>query len=482
MQLRTRVLIIEDDAGVAGSLKKELEAEGYEAALAFRGDDGLKAATQVAYDVVISDLKMPGLSGLDLVSQLHAARPKLPIILMTAFGTTETAIEATRLGAFEYVLKPFEMTELLALVAKAAACNGSSSGLLELGMPEPTGPGIVGRSRVMQALYKEIGRAGQSSVNVLVRGETGTGKELVAHAIHQHSDRAARAFVPVNCAAIPETLLESELFGHERGAFTGAQARRIGRFEQASGGTLFLDEIGDLSPSTQAKLLRVLEEKYIQRVGGNEAITVDTRVLAATHCDLEGAIKEKQFREDLFYRLSALTIRVPPLRERLEDVPDLVKHCLRFCSAEAGVGAPSMRVEAVDFLQRQSWPGNVRELENVVCQALLLAQEHPIGLAQVQEAYTRAARPAALPEQTLNGYFAQLVAQAQQGRITDAHARMIEDMERELFTHAIHLAEGNQSKAARWLGVTRATMREKLVHFGLRPPMPEPLNGVGSEG
>jgi nitrogen regulation protein NR(I) len=464
---KTRILVIEDDASVAGSLKKELDAEGYEATVAYRGDDGLKAATEGAFDVVLTDFKMPGLTGLDLVSQIHAAKPKLPIILMTAFGTTETAIEATRLGAFDYVLKPFEMPELLQVVSKAAACNGLSSELLELSGAGSTQPGLVGRSRAMQTLYKEIGRAGQSSVNVLIRGETGTGKELTAEAIHQHSSRAAKPFIAVNCTAIPEALLESELFGHERGAFTGALAQRIGRFEQASGGTLVLDEIGDLSLGTQAKLLRVLQGKYIHRVGGNKDILVDTRVLAATHRDLETAMRGKQFREDLFYRLSALTVWVPPLRDRLEDIPDLIKHCLYCFSAEVGITAPSIQVEAVDFLQRQAWPGNVRELENVVRRALLLAQEHPIGLAHVEEAYAGATRGVVVPEKTISAYLAELIARAQQGKISNVHARIVEDIERQLFAHAIESAHGNQAKAARWLGVTRGTMRQKLVHFGL---------------
>jgi DNA-binding NtrC family response regulator len=475
MNPKPRVLVIEDDPGVAGSLKKELEAEGYDVAVALRGDDGLTAAKQAPFDVVITDLKMPGLSGLDLVDQLHAAKPRLPIILMTAYGTTETAIDATRLGAYEYVLKPFEMTELLDLVAKAVACDRPTSGLLELGAADSNQPAIVGRSRAMQTLYKQIGQAGQASMNVLIRGETGTGKELVARAIHQHSSRAAKPFVAVNCTAIPETLLESELFGHERGAFTGAHVRRLGRFEEAGGGTLFLDEIGDLNPGTQAKLLRVLQEKYIQRVGGNEKIRVDARVLAATHRDLETAMKEKQVREDLFYRLSAMTIRVPSLRERSEDIPDLVRHCLSRFSGEAGVATPSIQLEAVDFLRRQSWPGNVRELENVIQRALLLACNHPIGLAHVQEAHAHAERPLAVPDQTIARYFADLIANARQGKIANAHALMIEDMERELFTQAIQVAKGNQVRAARWSGVTRKTLREKLVHFGLRPATPEPV-------
>ena len=481
MEAKARILVIEDDCNVAGSLKKELETEGYEVVVASRGDEGLTVAKREAFAVVLTDLKLPGLSGLDLVGQLRIVKPKLPIILMTAFGTTETTIDAIRLGEYEYVQKPFDMPEVLDLVDKAVACESFNSGLLELGAAECKGPGLVGQSRAMQALYKEIGRAGQASMNVLVRGETGTGKELVARAIHQHSSRAAKPFVAVNCTAIPETLLESELFGHEKGAFTGAHARHIGRFEQARGGTLFLDEMGDLNPGTQAKLLRVLQERTIQRVGGNVNIAVDARVLAATHRDLETAMKERQFREDLFYRLNALTIRVPSLGERLEDIRDLVRHFLHRSCAEVGVATPSIRVEAVDYLQHQSWPGNVRELENVVRQALVFAREHPISLAHVREAHAHVARPAALPNQTIAGYFAELLAEARQGKVANAHARMVEDMERVFFTQAIELAQGNQARAARWTGVTRTTMREKLVHFGLRAAAAEPSGGDGIE-
>ena len=308
-----------------------------------------------------------------------------------------------------------------------------------------------------------------TAVTVLIRGETGTGKELVARAIYQHSKRAAQPFIAVNCAAIPETLLESELFGHERGAYTGAHARRVGRFEQASNGTIFLDEIGDLSLSTQVKLLRVLQEKYIQRVGGNEKIPVDVRVLAATHRDLESAMKERQFREDLFYRLSGVTIMLPPLCQRTEDIAELLKYFMRRSGPELGIESPSIRPEAIAFLQSQIWPGNVRELENVVRQSLLLARGYPISLDQVQQAYTRARKPVAASDQTIAGYFTELLTRAQRGEMQGLHAHMIEDMERELYTRAIQLAEGNQAKAARWLGVTRTTMREKLNHFGLRP-------------
>ncbi|HEY2952344.1 MAG TPA: sigma-54 dependent transcriptional regulator, partial [Verrucomicrobiae bacterium] len=391
------------------------------------------------------------------------------IILMTAFGTTETAIEATKLGAYDYLLKPFNMTELLDLVAKSVACNRLMSEPVGMGEAPSNQSAIIGNSRAMQAVYKEIGRVAATTVTVLIRGETGTGKELVARAIYQHSSRAVQPFIAVNCAAIPETLLESELFGHERGAFTGAHARRIGRFEQANHGTIFLDEIGDLSLSTQVKLLRVLQEKYIQRVGGNEKIPVDVRVVAATHRDLETALKENQFREDLFYRLSGVTITLPPLSQRPEDIPDLVKYFMQRSGSEVGVDAPSIQSEGIAFLQNQAWPGNVRELENVVRQALLLARNYPISLEHAQEAYARTRKSVLVSDETIAGYFTRLLAKAQRGEADGVHAKMIEEMERELFDRAIQLAQGNQAKAARWLGVTRTTMREKLIHFGFHP-------------
>ena len=479
--MKSRILLIEDDAGIVGGLKKELQVEGYEVAVAERGDTGLVQAQAQPFDVVITDLRMPGLSGLELVRQLHAVKPKLPIILMTAFGTTETAIEATKLGAYDYLLKPFDMAELLDLVAKSVACNRLMSEPVEMGQGgTSTGhranqSAIVGNSRAMQAVYKEIGRVAATAVTVLIRGETGTGKELVARAIYQHSDRATQPFIAVNCAALPETLLESELFGHERGAFTGAHARRVGRFEQANHGTIFLDEIGDLSLSTQVKFLRVLQEKYIQRVGGNEKIPVDVRVLAATHRDLESALKENEasptfrFREDLFYRLSGVTITLPPLSQRPDDIPDLVKYFMQRSGGEMGVDAPSIHSEAIAFLQTQAWPGNVRELENVVRQALLLARNYPISLEHVQEACSRTRKPVLGSDQSIAGFFSELLARAERGEADGVHAKMIEAMERELFSRAIQMAQGNQAKAARWLGVTRTTMREKLIHFGLHP-------------
>ncbi len=476
--MKPRILLIEDDAGIASALQRELRSEGYEVSLASRGDDGLSQAQAQSWDAVITDLKMPGLDGLELVEQLHQAKPKLPIILITAHGTTETAIAATKRGAFDYLLKPFEIPELLDLLAQAVASSRLMSEPVELGDDRSAASAIVGHSRVMQELYKNIGRLAATPVSVLIRGETGTGKELIARAIYQHSHRAARPFIAVNCAAIPDTLLESELFGHEKGAFTGAQTQRIGRFEQAHQGTLFLDEIGDLSLNTQAKLLRVLQEKYIQRLGGKEIISVDARVIAATHRDLEQAIQEKQFREDLFYRLSVVTLLLPPLRDRAEDIPALAKYFLRRHCLDLGVAAPAIQPEGLHFLQSQPWPGNVRELENVIRQALLVARDFPVTLDHLQRILSKSKRPVPTADQTIAAYLDDLLNRAQRGEAADVQARMAEEMERELYHRAIRLAQGNQTKAAHWLGITRTTMREKLMHFGLHSAREQPNETV----
>jgi nitrogen regulation protein NR(I) len=467
--MQPRILLIEDDLSTASALKKVLQAEGYGVDLAERGDDGLTQATTRSFDLVLTDLRLPGLSGMELAARLHAAKAKLPIIMMTAHGTTDTAIEATKLGVYEYLVKPFEADELLDLVASAVAHSRRMSEPVAMGEARSARFAIIGNSRAMQSIYKEVGRVAATATTVLIRGATGTGKELIARALYQHSDRADKPFIAVNCAAIPETLLESELFGHERGSFTGAQSRRIGRFEQAHGGTIFLDEIGDLNANTQSKLLRVLQEKSIQRLGGDETIRVDARVLAATHRDLETAIKDREFREDLYYRLRVVTIHLPALGERPEDIPALVKFFIQRYATELGLDAPSVDPEAVAFLQKQDWPGNVRELENVVRQSLLLAKPFAIGLQHVQQVLAKSRKPPAVASQTHAAYVADLLARVQHGEERDAYAKMVADLEPELFAQAIHLANGNQAKAARWLGVTRLRMREKLIQLGLHP-------------
>jgi two-component system, NtrC family, response regulator len=464
-----KILLIEDDVAIAGSLRRVLVRSGFDVEILTRGDEGLERAQGERFDVVLTDFKLPVLDGLQLVQRLHAAKPLLPVIVMTAHGTAETAIEATKLGAYDYVLKPFEVEELLDLVHNAAATSRLVSEPVAIGASISKRDAIIGSSRSMQTVYKEIGRIAAKPVTVLIRGETGTGKELIARALYQHSNRAGKPFIAVNCAAIPETLLESELFGHERGAFTGAFERRIGRFEQAHEGTIFLDEIGDLSASTQSKLLRVLQEKSIQRLGGKENIPLDVRVIAATNRDLEQAIADESFREDLYYRLSVVVIRVPGLRERPEDIPLLLQYFLHRYADELGVTNPSMSEEASFFLTEQPWPGNVRELENVIRKAMLSARGYAISLDDVRNALKKPLGFGAATRQSISHYVGEILRASGRGEITDARSVVIETVERELYTQAIRLASGNLTKAAKCLGVTRVTMREKLNAYGLRP-------------
>lgn len=464
-----KILLIEDDSGISDTLRRVLNGEGHEVTVEKRGDEGLARAGADSFNVVITDLRLPGLTGLELIRRLRAVQPRLPIILTTAFGTAEIAIEATKLGAFDYLLKPFNMPQLLDLIQKAAQSNRLMCEPVALGESGAARDALVGNSLLMQHIYKEIGRVASKPVSVLIRGESGTGKELIARAIYQHSDRANAPFIAINCAAIPETLLESELFGHERGAFTGAQARRIGRFEQAGNGTIFLDEIGDMTPGTQVKLVRVLQEKTLQRLGGRETIPVDARVIAATHRDLEAAMRQKEFREDLYYRLNVVAIHLPPLRQRREDIPELVRYFLRKHGPPLGNAAPSIVAEAIEFLQAQPWPGNVRELENVIRKALLQAQNYTINLDHVRSVLTKGGGSPCSTDRPLGDYIDELLLAARRGELSDAHARVMESAERELFARAIEQAQGNQAKAARWLGITRVTMKAKLVQYGLHP-------------
>jgi DNA-binding NtrC family response regulator len=482
MKATPKILIIEDDTSLAWSLKHVLQVEGYAVETAFNTDDGFARARDNAFDVIVTDLQLPSTdslgdrAGLDLINRVRTVKPQQPIILMTAHHTTETAIEATKLGAYDYLLKPFDPAELLDMIDKAVASSRLTSELVELGDTAAPTDAIVGNSRAMQSVYKEIGRLAAKPVTVLIRGETGTGKELVARALYQYSDRAKNPFIIVNCVAIPETLLESELFGHEQGAYTGATVRRIGRFEQAHDGTIFLDEIGDMTMSTQAKLLRVLQEKTIQRLGAKESIAVNVRVLAATHRDLEAAIRDGLFREDLYYRLNVAVITVPPLRDRREDVPALVRYFLHRYGEELGASNAAMSNEAIQFLQQQPWAGNVRELENVIRKALLQARGFTIGPEEVRGAllHTKLPRPAV--DQPLASYIADLLGRAARGELENVGDAVTEATERELYAQAIQLAQGNQAKAAKWLGVSRPTMREKLTAYGLhakREPPPE---------
>ena len=465
-----RLLIIEDDVKVAESLHRLLTSENYAVELARTAEEGIPRAQTGDFDAVITDLQMPGVSGLEVITTLHPAKPHLPIILVTGHHTTETAIKAIKLGAYDYVLKPItNPKDFLTLIQKAVASHSAAPKPVAASEPTKLVPNtIVGRSAAMQRVYKEIGRVAARPVVILIRGETGTGKELVARALHRYSDRAEKPFVIVNCVAIPAELLESELFGHEQGSFTGAQSARVGKFEQADKGTIFLDEIGDMSLAMQAKLLRVLQENVIRRVGGAEVIGVDVRVMAATHCDLEQAVREKRFREDLYYRLNDASVRLPALRERREDIPDLVHYFLHQQPGQ-GTTPPVITPDALRMLQYHAWPGNVRELKNVVQQATVLARGYSITFEIVRRALEQANSTPREPSQFLDAHVAELLEQAAREGQTNAQAALTEWVERELYGQAIRLAEYDQSKVARWLGVSRPTVRERLMHYGLHP-------------
>ena len=479
----SRILLIDDDKGeIIRSIKKLLEKKNYSVVMATTAEQGLAFAQQEDFDAVLTDLELDKekkRQGLEIIKRLRAAKPQLPIILMTGHHTTEIAIEATKCGAYNYILKPINMHDLLEMISGAVASKRLMSELVEMGEADTTQDAMVGKkdtmigkSRVMQTIYQEIGRISAKPVTVLIRGETGTGKELVARAIYQHSERADQPFIVVNCPAIPENLLESELFGHEPGAFTDAKVRRIGRFEQANGGTLFLDEIGDTSLSTQVKLLRVLQEKTIQRLGGKETIPVDVRVITATHCNLELAIQKKEFREDLYYRLNVAAIYLPPLNERKEDIPDLIDYFLLRHGPELGVSKPSISPEAKKYLEQQSWPGNVRELKNIIRKALLASRGFTISLESVRSIMTTRF-PVLKSQQTISSYVAELLDRTMKGELEDAHSVFTGTVERELYAQAIQLAGGDQSKAAKWLGVSRPTMRDKLTRYSLLPTRSE---------
>jgi nitrogen regulation protein NR(I) len=474
MPSAAHILLIEDDASLAANLSDVLKEDGFKVTVCNRGDEGLRRASNDECDVVLTDLRLPGLGGLELVRQLHETQPRLPVVLMTAHGTIETAIEATKLGAYDYLQKPFEMRGLIGVLHRAVDAGRLMREPVTLpNAPVESRTALVGTGRAMQDVCKEIGRVAAKPVTVLIRGETGTGKELIARAIYQHSARAKAPFIAINCAAIPENLLESELFGHERGAFTGADHRRIGRFEQADKGTLFLDEIGDLPHNTQVKLLRVLQQQAFQRVGGAEAISVDVRIIAATHRNLEGMIREGKFREDLFHRLNVVCLQLPPLRERREDIPMLVQHFLRKYAGDFGVESPTISADAVAALQSDSWPGNVRELENMTRRLLLAARGLSINADAVRQTLAARNVETAPTGNTFSAYAGDLLARAQKSELHDAHASMLAEAEREILTQAITLAEGNQAKAARWLGLSRFTLREKLKQLGLHPDSTE---------
>jgi two-component system nitrogen regulation response regulator GlnG len=461
------LLIVDDETSILLAFRRAFGSAG-DVLTAETGAEGLELARQHRPDVVVLDIYLPDFSGLEMLRRLRELDARCLVVFITGRSTTDTAIEAMKLGAYEYLLKPLELSQLRQVVERALAISRLMHVPAVVAAAEPVderADAVVGRCPAMQEVYKAIGRVAAQDVPVLITGESGTGKELIARALYQHSRRAQSPFLAINCAAIPETLLESELFGHEKGAFTGADRKRIGKFEQCSGGTLFLDEVGDMTPLTQSKVLRLLHEQRFERLGGNETIHTDVRLLAATNQNLEAAVAEGRFRQDLYYRLGVFTIHLPPLRARDDDLAQLVQYYVRRFSRELGKDVQGVAPATLEVLRRYPWPGNVRELQSVLKQALLQAAG-PVLLPEflpplhLVEPHTDAAPQEAALESFID-------AQLQAGT-TDLYAEVLRRVDRLLVTRVLQYTNGNQLQAAKLLGITRGSLRTKVRDLGIR--------------
>ncbi len=464
-----RILVADDEQSIAWVLAKALTKKGFTVDTVADGTAAKAHVEKNPYDLAILDIKMPGISGLDLLSDFREQRPEMMVIIMTAESTMKNAVEAMRLGAYDYLTKPFDLDALDAIILKAQNASSASEEIKrlkdEIKDHYHLDRTIIGKSQPMQDIYKILGRVAPTDVTVLITGESGTGKELVARAIHYNSPRLGKAFLALNCAAIPSELLESELFGYEKGAFTGATERKIGKFEQASGGTLFLDEIGDMPLDLQAKLLRVLQEKEITRTGGSTSIPVDVRIVAATNQNLEEQVRSRAFREDLYYRLNVVPINIPPLRDRRSDIPLLVDYFIPRTQQELNVQTRGCTKEAMDLLMRHDWPGNIRELENSLRRAALLSADalltpedfpslQPQGgaAAEVDESLE------ALISKKLRSSFAQMDVQ----ELDNLYEMVMHQMERPLIKIILEKTRSNQVRASEILGINRNTLRKKI--------------------
>lgn len=477
-----KLLLIDDEADVQYSFHRIFDSPEIELTTAASGEEGVERIQEIKPDLVIMDVRMSSMSGLETLRRIRQSDSKLPVIMMTAYGTTQTAIEAMKLGAYDYLLKPFDVPKLKQIVftaLKAARDMKQVVSYEPLLESEDYDLGVVGRSEAMQNVFKVIGQLSASDATALITGESGTGKELVARAIYQHSRRGQQPFLTINCAALPENLLESELFGHEKGAFTGASTQRIGKFEQCSGGTIFLDEIGDMSPATQTKTLRVLQSGTFERVGGNQSIKADVRIIAATNKPLEQAVAAKEFREDLFYRLNVVRIHLPPLRERLEDIRLLINYFLKKFAQGQGQIPKSISTEAARALEQYHWPGNVRELENLIHRAIVMAKGEAILPCDLPMEVFHGG-PAA-PAVSFEGKLAEVTRDTPasvdasslaralfQMAQSDNRLKVIPSVERELIVLALAETNGNQVRAAKLLGITRATLRKRMEKFDIR--------------
>jgi len=447
-------LVVDDEPAVLEMLSRSLEDEGYRVLTVDRGEGAVAKAREEKPEVVLLDIRMPGMDGIETLGQIREFDKDSSIILLTAYGSMDTVIEAMKLGAYDYITKPLDLEKLKSLIKAALEVKVLARAVASREKPEERYKleNIVGKNPKMFEVYKGIGRVVNNKAAVLIRGETGTGKELVARAIHFNGILKDGPFIPVDCASLPEGLFESELFGHEKGAFTGAIAKKLGKFQLASGGTLFLDEIGNLNLTTQAKLLRALQEKKIERVGGTKLINIDVRIIAATHRDLEKAIREGSFREDLYYRLNVVLINLPPLRERKDDIPLLVEHFLRRYQSESAGRLKHIPLKTLDLLMRYSWPGNVRELENVIERAMVMGKGDAILaedlLLEIQKISDLSRLP--LPS----------------GRLS--LEERVGELEKELIVNALKETGWVQTRAAKLLGMSRRTIRYKMKKYGIR--------------
>jgi two-component system nitrogen regulation response regulator GlnG len=473
------LLVVDDEPAILHAFRRAFCGGDVGVVTAETAAEGLEAARRHRPDVAVLDVHLPDRTGLEALEDLRALDARCPVVFISGRGTTDTAIEAMKRGAFDYLLKPLELAELRQVIERALAVGRLMRVPAVIADDAPDdgrADAIVGRCPAMQEVYKAVGRVAAQDVAVLIAGESGTGKELVARALYQHSRRFAGPFLAINCAAIPESLLESELFGHEKGAFTGADRRRVGKFEQCNGGTLFLDEVGAMAPLAQAKLLRVLQEQAFERLGGGETVRTDVRLIAATNADLGAAVAAGRFRQDLYYRLSVFTLRLPPLRERGDDLPLLVRHYVRRFSRELGKDVRDVAPEALEILRRHPWPGNVRELQSVLKQALLKAAGPvllpdflPPDLAAPGPPADGAAGGAAA---TLEEFIERQIEAGADGLYAEAVRRL----ERLLLTRVLRHTGGNQVQAAKILGITRGSVRAKARELGIR------VDRVVSEG
>jgi len=471
-----RILVADDEESMRWVLSKALKKKGFAVDLAADGDEALRLLRTHAYDLAILDIKMPGLTGLDLLERVRELASDLLVVIMTAEASMKNAVEAMKRGAYDYITKPFDLDVIDAIVEKVNRAREMTTQVTHLKeelkeryQPEKA---IIGNSPAMREVYKIIGKVAPSDVTVLLQGESGTGKELIARALHFNSKRLGKPFVAINCAAIPKELLESELFGFEKGAFTGAVERKLGKFEQANGGTIFLDEIGDMPLDLQAKILRVLQEREVVRTGGTQSISVDVRIVAATNQDLEAMVARKEFREDLFYRLNVVPILLAPLRERKDDVPPLIDYFLEKACQEMDVPLKQCSPEALRHLAAYSWPGNVRELENTIKRAVILSSDPLLTMADFAGISSRKGADRAQNEElSLEGIvdlkLRGCLSNMDKMESGDVYAMVLEQVERPLICFVLEKTRGNQVKAADILGINRNTLRKKIQDLGI---------------